>query len=510
MAEVKKAVLIIIDGFGYSEKREGNAILLASTPNWDRLVEKYPCTLLNASGNAVGLPKGVMGNSEVGHLTIGSGRIEFQSFEKINQSIKDGTLGKNDQLKSLIAKAGTKNGIVHLMGLTSFGGVHSHYSHLIALLDVLSPHPEIKKIYIHAFTDGRDVSPYSSAKDIALLLEDLKKYEKAQLSDIVGRFYAMDRDKRWERTKIAYEMLTSPRSKETIVNDPIEEIKRRYESGETDEFLKPIILSEEGTIQNGDTVLFFNFRPDRARQLTQFFLFPDQFKEYGAFKIDQLDYFTMTEYDPEFPAFVLFPEPKLHMTLAEQYSRLGLRQIHIAETEKYAHVTYFLNGGWEDPFPNEDRVLIPSKRHFPTYDLIPEMSTREIGEEVVKAMVSDAPYSLIVCNFASPDMVGHTGNLEATIKAIEILDEVLEKIFDASMRNNYTIFITADHGNAEQMLDENGKPFTAHTTNKVPFLITDSEIQLSEGGLADVAPTILDYCDLPKPAEMTGKSLIFR
>ncbi len=239
-------------------------------------------------------------------------------------------------------------------------------------------------------------------------------------------------------------------------------------------------------------------------------MFPDQFKEYGAFKIDQLDYFTMTEYDPEFPAFVLFPEPKLHMTLAEQYSRLGLRQIHIAETEKYAHVTYFLNGGWEDPFPNEDRVLIPSKRHFPTYDLIPEMSTREIGEEVVKAMVSDAPYSLIVCNFASPDMVGHTGNLEATIKAIEILDEVLEKIFDASMRNNYTIFITADHGNAEQMLDENGKPFTAHTTNKVPFLITDSEIQLSEGGLADVAPTILDYCDLPKPAEMTGKSLIFR
>ncbi|RMG41348.1 MAG: 2,3-bisphosphoglycerate-independent phosphoglycerate mutase [Methanobacteriota archaeon] len=508
MVEAKKAVLIIIDGFGYSEKKQGNAITLASTPNWDQMLSKYPWTLLEASGNAVGLPDGVMGNSEVGHLTIGSGRIEFQSFEKINQAIKNKKLGKNERLQDLITKSGTKNGVVHLMGLTSFGGVHSHYSHLIALLDVLSQSPKIKKIYVHAFTDGRDVSPHSSVKDISKLLEDLNNSDKAVLSDIVGRFYAMDRDKRWERTKVAYDMLTQPRSPDQIVSNPIKEIKKRYESGETDEFLKPILLTDEGIVRDGDTILFFNFRPDRARQLSQFFLFPERFKEYGAKKIDNLDYYTMTEYDPEFPATVLFPEEKLNMTLAEYCSKLGLKQIHIAETEKYAHVTYFLNGGWEEPFPNEDRVLVPSKRNFPTYDLIPEMSTKEISEEVIKAMNSDPNYSLIVCNFASPDMVGHTGNLDATIKAVEILDEVLGNVLQEAQSKGYTLFITADHGNAEKMVDENGNPFTAHTTNKVPFLVTDTDISLSPGGLSDVAPTLLHFCGLPKPPEMTGKSLI--
>lgn len=509
MSKVRKSLLIIIDGFGYSEKERGNAISLAKTPQWDLMTSTFPWTLLDASGNAVGLPKGVMGNSEVGHLTLGSGRIEFQSFEKINRSIEDGSL--RHRLKDLIAAADSNSGVVHLMGLVSFGGVHSHYTHLIAILDILDRAPEVKKIYVHAFTDGRDVSPHSSMNDIEQLLNDLKGYQKASLADIIGRFYAMDRDKRWERTKMAYEMLTTPRSAEDVIEDPVAEIKKRYDSGETDEFLKPIILSRKGYVQDEDTILFFNFRPDRARQLTEFFIFPEKFERYGAKKFANLQYFTMTEYDPDFPVGVLFPEEKLKMTLAEFISTVGLNQIHIAETEKYAHVTYFLNGGWEDPFPNEDRVLVPSKRQFPTYDHIPEMSTREIGDEVVKAMSCDKEYHLIVCNFAAPDMVGHTGNLNATIQAVEILDETLGKIQEEATRRGYTILITADHGNAEQMLDEAGNPFTAHTTNKVPFLITEKGIELStHGGLSDVAPTLLDLAGLPQPKEMTGKSLIIR
>ncbi len=505
-----KILLVIIDGFGISEKIEGNSIKLANTPNWDALVREYPWIPLDASGNAVGLPDGVMGNSEVGHLTIGSGRIEFQSFEKINQSIKNGTFKDNPQLQKLINNAIAQSGVVHLMGLVSKGGVHSHFNHLKALISIFATNPGIKKVYIHAFTDGRDVSPHSSIHDIPELIEYIGNFGNVKLTDIIGRFYAMDRDKRWERTKIAYDLLTAERTQEMVVTDLKSEIQKRYEVGETDEFLKPIILSTEGTIQDNDTVLFFNFRPDRARQLTQFFISPQKWSELHLKKLNNLNFGTMTEYDPNYNVIVLFPDEKVKNTLAEVLSNHGIRQLHVAETEKYAHVTYFLNGGEENPFPNEDRILIPSKRNYPTYDLIPEMSTKEIGDAVIKGLQGNPhSYDFIVCNFASPDMVGHTGNLKATIAAIEILDGVLGNIHSEAKKNEFVMIVTADHGNAEQMQDENGNPHTAHTTNPVPFLITKMRLKLkSHGGLSNVAPSILDLMGIQKPPEMTSETLI--
>ncbi len=502
---------MIIDGFGISETIEGNAISMADTPNWDKILREYPNALLEASGNAVGLPEGVMGNSEVGHLTIGAGRIQFQSYEKINQVIKQGKLETWPQLMKFKEKCENSNGRVHLMGLVSYGGVHSHMDHLKALIQFFEKQDGIKEIFVHAFTDGRDVSPNSSINDLEELQRFLERHEKTKLVDVIGRYYAMDRDKRWERNFIAYQMLTDENRK-SIESSLTEEIQRRYDRGETDEFLKPIVIHREGTIKDGDGILFFNFRPDRARQLTSMFLFPEQHHNLTLKTFDNLIFATMTEYDKDYPVIVLFPEETIKMTLSEQYSVLGLKQLHIAKTEKYAHVTYFINGGREAPFPNEDRILVPSKRHVATYDLLPEMSTREVAQKVVEGIEGRSggkQYDLIICNFASPDMVGHTGNLEATVKAVEILDEALGEIANACLKHKYILIITADHGNAEKMLDDQGRPFTAHTTNPVPFVVMKPNVKIKEtGGLSNVAPTLLELAGLPKPVQMEANSLV--
>ncbi len=503
MKSVQKAVLMIIDGFGISKEIEGNAIYHAKTPNYDRLVNDSLFTELSASGNSVGLPNGVMGNSEVGHLTMGAGRIEFQSYEKINQSIKSGKIKTNTALTQSIEHVKQSGGNLHFFGLVSDGGVHSHINHLKFLVKFARQNCP-NKIFIHAFTDGRDVPPTSAVIYISELLEFTSSLKDVYLSDIVGRFYAMDRDTRWERTKLAYSMLTSKRT--SVIENCVDEINNRYQEGETDEFLKPILCDLDGTVSNGDGVIFFNFRPDRARQLTKLFVLPDKF---DVIKISNLFFATMTEYEQGLPVHILFPSANVKNPIAEVFSSSNLKQIHIAETEKYAHVTYFFNGGKEEPFPLEDRILIPSRRDVPTYDLVPEMSTRQIGEKVIES-IENGMYHFIVFNVAAPDMVGHTGNFDATVKAVEITDEVIGKVVDACIKNDYKFLLTADHGNAEKML-ENGKPHTAHTTNPVPFIIFNhnNAIKLKEHeGLSNVSPTLLELVGLDKPIEMESNSII--
>jgi 2,3-bisphosphoglycerate-independent phosphoglycerate mutase len=471
--------LVILDGWGCAPAGPGNAVELADTPNFDRLWRTYPHATLEASGEAVGLPPGQMGNSEVGHLTIGSGRVLFQDLMRVNKSIEDGSFFENPALVSAFERGER----VHLLGLVSYGGVHSHLDHLRALLR-FAP----KKTWIHAFTDGRDVSPHAAVQDLAELPQD-------RIATVAGRYYAMDRDGRWERTQRAFDAIVAGKGDQAA--DPIDAVRRSYERGITDEFIEPITVGGRPRLQPGtDTAIFFNFRPDRARQLTM------QLLAAGA------DITTMTSYRADLEVPVVFPEQEVHETLAEVLAEHGVRQLHAAETEKYAHVTYFFNGGREDEWPGETRILVPSPRDVPSYDQKPEMSAGELTDRFVDELERD-DYRFALINLANPDMVGHTGSIPAAVKAVETADECLGRIVEAVGRKGGVSLITADHGNAEQMLAADGaSPHTAHTTNPVPLIVTDPAVTLRDTGeLADLVPSVLGFLGFTQPLQMTGKPL---
>ena len=511
--EVRPVMLVIMDGWGWREEVEGNAVKIARTPNLDRYARRYPFTLLRASGEAVGLPPGQMGNSEVGHLNIGAGRIVYQELTRINMAIEDGSFFKNEAFLSLLQGLRSKGRALHLLGLVSDGGVHSQMEHLFALLK-LAREQGIRDVFVHAFLDGRDTPPTSGVLHVQRLMDYMGDIGCGSIATLVGRYYAMDRDRRWDRVEKAYAALV--RGEGLVAGDmgPVEALKAAYERGETDEFVRPIVLNRprgamESRIRNGDGVIFFNFRADRARELTTAFTQGD-FSDFDTGERPRLTGFvTMTLYDEHFDLPVAFPPEHLARILGEEVSRAGLHQLRIAETEKYAHVTYFFNGGEEEPFPKEDRVLIPSPREVATYDQKPQMSAFEITDELVRR-IEQGGYVLIVVNYANGDMVGHTGVLDAAIEACEAVDTCVGRIVEPWRSRGYAAVITADHGNAEKMLDENGGPFTAHTTSPVPlYLVDDSrkDTPLSEGILADIAPTLLELMGLAIPGEMTGKVL---
>jgi 2,3-bisphosphoglycerate-independent phosphoglycerate mutase len=475
--------LVILDGFGCAPPGPGNAVDLAETPVFDRLWRDYPHTTIEASGEAAGLPPGQMGNSEVGHLTIGAGRRLYQDLMRVNRSIEDGSFLDNEALRSAFDRGQR----VHLMGLVSHGGVHSHIDHLQELLR-FSP----EKTWIHAFTDGRDVSPTSAVKDLALLPLD-------RIASVTGRYYAMDRDKRWERTQRAFDAIVHRRcSCTSTAHDLLAEVQRNYDAGTTDEFLEPICVDGAPALEPGDAAIFFNFRPDRGRQLTRMLL------DHG------FDVTTMTRYASDLDTPVAFEEQDVSETLAEVLASHDLKQLHAAETEKYAHVTYFFNGGREDAWPGEERVLVPSPRDVPSYDHKPEMSAAEVAAEVV-ARVGDG-HAFCVVNFANPDMVGHTGSIPAVIRACEAADGALGRVAERVGELGGVCLVTADHGNAEKMLEEDGRsPHTAHTTNPVPLVVTAPGAELRDGGeIADLAPTVLDLLGIDQPSAMTGRSLVKR
>ncbi len=492
-------LLVILDGWGYKKEKEGNAIAYAHTPNVDSFMEKYPFTLLEAGGTAVGLPTGQMGNSEVGHINIGAGRIVFQDSMRILKAIGDGSFFENDILKKAMERAREKS--LHLIGLVGPGGVHATPQHLYALLE-MAKKEDVTKVYIHCFTDGRDTPPKSAAGYIGELEKKIENIGIGEIASIVGRYYAMDRDKRWDRIRDAYEMLTE--SKGRRAENAQDGITKAYEAGETDEFIKPTIIRDK-KIEDGDVVLFFNFRPDRARQITMAFVKED-FKEFSRKELD-VHFVTMTRYMEGLNVDIAFDKVPFKNTFGEILSRHELTQLRIAETEKYAHVTFFFNGGREKSFYGEDRFMISSPK-VATYDLKPEMSAYELTDELVKRINSEK-YDVIVANYANPDMVGHTGVWDATVKAIEIVDECVGRVIEAVGRHKGTAIITADHGNAEEMI-ENGIPKTAHTTNPVPFIVVGAgDLKLRKGNLGDIAPTMLDLLGIEKPEEMSGRSLIF-
>jgi 2,3-bisphosphoglycerate-independent phosphoglycerate mutase len=479
--------LVILDGWGCAPPGPGNAVELADTPVFDRLWREYPHATLDASGEAVGLPPGQMGNSEVGHLTIGSGRILDQDFQRVNRAIADGTFFENEALVGAFRRARERGGNVHLLGLVSYGGVHSHIDHLRALLELARREGMADRTYIHAFTDGRDVSPTSAVHDLAEL-------PAAKIATIAGRYYAMDRDQRWERTELALGAIM--RGEGVQGSDPSAEVQRSYDAGVTDEFIVPVVLSGRPRLQPGaDAAIFFNFRPDRARQLTI------KLVELGV------DLTTMTRYRDDFESPVAFAEQTVRKTMAEVLAERGLRQLHAAETEKYAHVTYFFNGGVEDEWPGETRLLVPSPRDVPSYDQKPEMSAPELAERFCAELPHG--YAFAVVNFANPDMVGHTGVIPAVVEAVENVDECLGTVVETVEKLGGVCLITADHGNAEQLLEADGtSPHTAHTTNPVPLIAPVPGIRLREGGgLRDLIPTALELLGLDKPSEMSGASL---
>lgn len=506
----KPVMLMILDGFGIAEKSEGNAVALANKPNFDRLVKEYPHTQLQASGMAVGLPEGQMGNSEVGHLNIGSGRIVYQELTRITKAIEDGDFFENEALMKAMKNAKENNASLHLMGLLSDGGVHSHIGHLKGLLE-FAKKEGLQKVYVHAFMDGRDVPP-SSGKDFIVKAEEMmKEVGVGQIATVSGRYYAMDRDNRWERVQLAYNAIVLGEGEKA--SSAVEAIENSYHDEKTDEFVIPCVIEEDGhptaTIKNGDSVVFFNFRPDRARELTRAI----NDKEFAGFKRETLNltFVTMTQYDKTLEGVnIAFKPQTLVNTLGEYVSSKGLKQLRIAETEKYAHVTFFFNGGVEKENPGEERKVIPSPK-VATYDLKPEMSAYEVTDELLDRLDQDK-YDMIILNFANPDMVGHTGVVKAAIKAIEAVDECLGKIVDKVLEKDGTVFITADHGNAETEIDfSTGNPFTAHTTNPVPFVWVSNNINgrtLKSGKLADIAPTMLNVMNLEVPKQMTGECLI--
>ncbi len=482
--------LVILDGWGLAPPGPGNAVELAETPVFDRLWREYPHAQLAASGEAVGLPAGQMGNSEVGHLTIGSGRILDQDLQRVNRAVREGSFVENEALVAAFRRARERGGDVHLLGLVSYGGVHSHIDHLRALLELSRREGMEERTWIHAFTDGRDVEPTSAVRDLAELPDE-------RIATVSGRYYAMDRDRRWERTQQAVDAIVT--GTEPTADSAPAAVQASYDAGVTDEFVVPIALAGRPRLEPGrDAAIFFNFRPDRARQLSE---------KLGALGVDLT---TMTHYRDDFDFPVAFPEHVVDGVLAEIVSAHGLRQLHAAETEKYAHVTYFLDGGREEPFPGEERILVDSPRDVPSYDHKPEMSAPEVAERIVRA-VSDDGFALVVVNFANPDMVGHTGVIEAAVRAVETADACLGRVADAVEREGGVCLVIADHGNAETLLQEDGvSPHTAHTTNPVPVILTERGVALRDGELSDVAPTLLALLGLEPSPLMSGGNLVVK
>ena len=507
----KLTMLMILDGFGINEKTEGNAIKLAKTPCIDKLMNKCPTTRINTSGLAVGLPEGQMGNSEVGHTNIGAGRVVYQELTRITKSIEDGDFFTIPEFNNAIENCKKYNSKLHIMGLVSNGGVHSHNRHLYALLEY-AKRKGIDDMFIHCFMDGRDTPPASGEGFLSELQEKLDEKQIGKIATISGRYYAMDRDKRWERIKLAYDAMVNGVGQKA--SSPIQAIEESYQKEIFDEFVLPtVICNNQGEpiakIEEHDSVIFFNFRPDRARQITRTFV-DEKFNEFKTNKL-KLYFVTFTQYDETLPKVHIAFKPKtLKNTFGEYISNLGYKQLRIAETEKYAHVTFFFNGGNEKVYDGEDRILVDSPK-VATYDLQPQMSAYEVTDKVINAINEDK-YDSIILNYANSDMVGHTGNLDAAIKAIEVLDECVQKVVDAVKKKKGVLIITADHGNSEQMLDyETGEPFTSHTTNPVPLiLVGKDDVKLNDGKLADIAPTMLELMGLDKPEEMTGESIIVK
>ena len=509
----RKVLLMILDGWGEGRHDYSNAIWTQGTPNIDALREKYPFGHLQACGEYVGLPDGQMGNSEVGHMNMGAGRIVYQDLTRITKAIEDGDFFETPALLAAMYAAKARGSALHLMGLLSDGGVHSHITHVYALLE-MAKRCGLDKVVVHAFMDGRDTAPTSGKGYLEALQAKMDELGTGVIGSVMGRYYAMDRDKRWERVVLAYKALTAGEG--VHAENAAEAIQASYDEGVTDEFVKPIVLEQDGAvtprIQDGDSVIFFNFRPDRAREISRALL-DEAFDGFERVRPQDLTYVFFTDYDPTIPHhLVAFHKQSLANTFGEYISRLGLKQLRLAETEKYAHVTFFFNGGVEPPNPGEDRILVPSPK-VATYDLKPEMSAPEVGEELVKAIRS-GKYDVIIINFTNSDMVGHTGVFEAAVTAIEAVDECVGKAYEALLEVNGQMFLCADHGNSDVMIDyETGAPMTAHTTNPVPFVLVNAGegIGLAEGGrLCDIAPTLLDLMNLPQPKEMTGKSLLIR
>ena len=513
-------VLIVMDGWGINPRKEGNAIALARTPNIDRLVREWPHTAVKTSGAAVGLPEGQMGNSEVGHQNIGAGKRVLQDYTRVSESIRDGSFFSNPALLKAIEHVKKNSSQLHICGLLGNGGVHAHESHLEALLRLAHMH-DIERIYIHSFTDGRDTSPTGGIEFMRLLQTragEIGGAHAAKVATVSGRYYAMDRDNRWDRTGMTYFAMT--RGEGQHANSAVEAIQQSYDKGITDEFIIPTVIIEDNhpvaVVKAGDALIHYNFRPDRARQLTKAFVMkelPPQAE--GKFnrgpRIEDLQYVMMTEYEEGLDAEVAYRADEVEMPLARVISEAGLRQFHTAETEKYAHVTYFINGRRETPFPGEERLLVPSPK-VPTYDLQPEMSAAGVTDTAVEH-IRGGQYDLVIMNYANADMVGHTGVIEAAIKAVEVVDTGVGRVVEATLAMGGGLLVTADHGNAEQLIEyDTGKPFTAHTTYPVPLYLVvpslaDARLR-TDGILADVSPTILQILDIPQPKDMTGKSLI--
>ena len=500
-----KALLIILDGWGIGKHNHANAIFSTPTPYWDYLLKTYPHSELQASGEYVGLPDGQMGNSEVGHLNIGAGRIVYQDLVKINKSIESGAILDNPEVKSAFEYCATTGQAMHFMGLTSNGGVHSSLVHLFALCDIAKKY-NLKKVYLHCFMDGRDTDPRSGKGFIEQVTEHCKQ-SAGVVASIIGRYYAMDRDKRWDRVKVAYDLLVDGKGKQA--EDMVAAMQESYDEDVTDEFIKPINNSTvDGTIKEGDAVIFFNYRNDRAKELTTVLTQHDMPEE-GMHTVPGLQYYCMTPYDSSFTGVhILFNKEDVKNTIAEYLSAQGRKQLHIAETEKYAHVTFFFNGGREAPFEGEDRILVPSPK-VATYDLQPEMSAYQVKDKLVEAIDTEK-YDWIVVNYANGDMVGHTGIYPAIQKAVETIDNCLHDTVEAAKAHGYEVIIIADHGNADNAENADGTPNTAHSLNPVPFVFVteNKDAKVENGILADVAPSLLHIMGLPQPAEMTGKDLI--
>ncbi len=496
--------LIIMDGFGVEDPSAGNAVVNASTPNLDRIFSQCPGSKLSASGLDVGLPDGQMGNSEVGHTNIGAGRVVFQDLPHISRDIETGSFFENPAYLEAMENCREWDSALHLMGLLSDGGVHSHITHLYALLK-MAQDQGLKKVYIHCFLDGRDVPPSSGKSYVEQLQAKIQQMGIGQIATVMGRYYAMDRDKRWDRLQKAYDAIVCAQA--PFASDAAKAVQASYDAGVTDEFMVPVVCAQDVQVRDNDSIIFFNFRPDRAREITRTLVDEDFNEVERKTGFVPVDFVCTTEYDATMPnVSVAYPRQKLTNIFGEYISNLGLTQLRIAETEKYAHVTFFFNGGVEQVFPGEDRCLINSPK-VATYDLQPEMSAYEVTEEAVKRILS-GNYDVIILNFANCDMVGHTGVYEAACKAVSTVDECVGKVVDATSKMGGVSLITADHGNAERMVDADGSPFTAHTTNLVPFYIVGANVTLRDGRLCDIAPTMLDLMGLEKPAEMDGETLI--
>ncbi|SFD95785.1 phosphoglycerate mutase [Lentibacillus persicus] len=504
------AALIILDGYGMRNEAFGNAIKQANTPNFDRYWNQFAHNQLNASGEAVGLPEGQMGNSEVGHLNIGAGRIVYQSLTRVNLSIKEGDFYEKDAFLKSIEHAKEHDKALHIFGLLSDGGVHSHINHLFALLK-LAKDNDLEKVYVHAFLDGRDVGPQTAKEYIAQTEDKMKEYGVGKFATISGRYYSMDRDKRWERVKKAYDAMVYGEG--PSYDDPYNVIDDSYENGIFDEFVIPSVITDEngkpvGKVEDEDSIIFYNFRPDRAIQISRTFANED-FRDFdrGEGRPKNVEFVMLTEFSESIDGYVAYNPVNLDNTVGEVLSQHDMKQLRIAETEKYPHVTFFMSGGRENEFPGEKRVLIDSPK-VATYDLKPEMSVYEVTDSLLEELDSKA-HNAIILNFANPDMVGHSGKLEPTVKAIEAVDECLGKVVDKIMELGGNAIITADHGNSDEVMTPEGDPMTAHTTNPVPVIVTKENAELREGGiLADLSPTLLDLLDIEKPDEMTGESLI--